>query len=119
MVEREKIDRYRHCIKEVIGRHSSPPAYGDAEMQQIFDAEHDHYQLVHTGWHETERLYGCILHLDIRDGRIWIQYDGTETGIADELAELGIPKEDIVLAYQPPYKRPYTGFGPEGRKQTI
>ncbi|CAK8721187.1 MAG: XisI protein [Candidatus Electronema aureum] len=115
----EKIDRYRDYIREVIGRHSSPPAYGDAEMQQIFDAEHDHYQLVHTGWHETERLYGFVLHLDIRDGRIWIQYDGTETGIADELAELGIPKEDIVLAYQPPYKRPYTGFGPEGIKQTI
>jgi hypothetical protein len=54
----------------------------------------------------------CIAHLDIKDGRIWIQYDETETGIADELAELGVPKEDIILAYHPPYKRPYTGFGP-------
>ena len=115
----EKIDRYRHCIKEVIDRHSSHPAYGDAEMQQIFDTEHDHYQLVHTGWYETERLYGCILHLDIREGRIWIQYDGTESGIADELAELGVPKEDIVLAYHPLYKRPYTGFGPDKRQNVI
>jgi hypothetical protein len=22
----------------------------------------------------------------------------------------GVPKEDIVLAFHPPYKRPYTGF---------
>ena len=109
----EKLDRYRQYIKEVIARHSIPSSYGDAEVQQIFDTERDHYQLVHTGWFELERLYGCIAHLDIKDGRIWIQYDGTETGIADELAELGVPKEDIVLAYHPPYKRPYSGFGPD------
>jgi hypothetical protein len=106
----EKITLYRNYIKEVIKRHSTPSAYGDSEVQHISDTENDHYQLVHTGWFETERLYGCIMHLDIKDGKIWIQYDGTETGIADELAELGVPKEDIVLAYHPPYKRPYTGF---------
>lgn len=107
----EKITLYRNYIREIIKRHSMPPTYGDAEVQQIFDTEHDHYQLVHTGWYKTERLYGCILHLDICDGKIWIQYDGTEIGVADELAALGVPKEDIVLAYHPPYKRPYTGFG--------
>lgn len=109
----EKTDRYRKYIREVIARHSTPSAYGETEVQQIFDTEHDHYQLVHAGWFELERMYGCIAHLDIKNGRIWIQYDGTETGIADELAELGVPKEDIILAYHPPYKRPYTGFGPD------
>ena len=109
----EKTDCYQHYIKEVIARHSIPSSYGETEVQQIFDTEHDHYQLVHAGWLELERMYGCIAHLDIKNGRIWIQYDGTETGIADELAELGVPKEDIILAYHPPYKRPYTGFGPD------
>ncbi len=109
----EKIDLYRKYIKKVIARHSTPSAYGETEVQQIFDTEHDHYQLVHAGWFELERMYGCIAHLDIKNGRIWIQYDGTEAGIADELAELGVPKEDIILAYHPPYKRPYTGFGPD------
>ena len=41
--------------------------------------------------------------------------DRAKTGITDELAELGVPKEDIVLAYHPPYKRPYTGFGPDNQ----
>jgi hypothetical protein len=41
---------------------------------------------------------------------IWIQYDGTEEGIANRLVELGVPREDIVLAFHPPYKRPYTDF---------
>lgn len=106
----EKVDLYRRYIKEVIRRHSRPSAYGDAEIQNIFDTDHDHYQLVHAGWFKKQRQYGCIMHLDIKDGKIWIQHDGTEIGVANELVELGVPKSDIVLAYHHPYKRPYTGF---------
>jgi len=35
----------------------------------------------------------------------------TEADLAQELVELGVPKEDIVLGLQPLYKRPYTGYG--------
>lgn len=35
----------------------------------------------------------------------------TDVDLAQELVELGVAKEDIVLGLQPPYKRPYTGFG--------
>jgi hypothetical protein len=51
-----------------------------------------------------------LLHLDIKDGKIWIQYDGTEGGIALELVELGVPKEDIVLGYHSPSVRGFTEF---------
>lgn len=107
----EKINLYRDHIKKVISLHSLPSAYGDSEIQQIFDSDNDHYQLVHAGWHDAERLYGCIIHLDIKDGKIWVQYDGTEDGVANQLVEFGVPREDIVLAYHPPYKRKYSGFG--------
>jgi len=106
----EKIDLYRNYIKDVISRHSKPSVYGNCVIQKIFDNENDHYQLVHTGWDDTERHYGCIIHLDIKNNKIWVQYDGTEIGVANELVKLGIPKEDIVLAYHPPYKRKYTGY---------
>jgi hypothetical protein len=56
------------------------------------------------------RIFGCILHLDIKDEKVWIQYDGTEDGIADELVALGVPKEDIVLGFHPADRRQYTGF---------
>ena len=39
-----------------------------------------------------------------------IQHDGTESGIADELVQAGIPPEHIVLAFHHPDKRQYTGF---------
>ena len=47
----------------------------------------DRYQVVHVGWSNKRRVYSCVLHLDIIDGKIWIQHDGTEGGIALELIE--------------------------------
>jgi len=106
-----KVEQYRQYVQEVIQRHSAGPVtYGDVEIQTIFDTERDHYQLVHTGWHKKHRQYGCLMHIDIKNGKIWIQHDGTEIGVANELVELGVPKEDIVLAYHAPYQRQYTGF---------
>lgn len=107
-----KIDEYRNYVKEVIRKHSEYPSVPEeAETQVIFDTDHDHYQLVHAGWRQSQRLYGCIIHIDIKkDGKIWIQNDGTEVGTANELVEMGVPKEDIVLAFMAPYKRQFTEF---------
>lgn len=37
-------------------------------------------------------VYGIIIHVDIRDGKIWIQRDFTEEGVASELVDLAVPK---------------------------
>jgi hypothetical protein len=80
------------------------------KIELIFDKENNHYLLIETGWQNDYRIYGTLLHLDIIDNKIWIQHDGTEEGIADELVREGIPKQDIVLAFKPPEIRPLTGF---------
>jgi hypothetical protein len=51
-----------------------------------------------------------MIHVDIINGKIWIQRDGTEYGIANELVNAGIPKNQIVLAFQPADIRQYTEF---------
>lgn len=107
----EKVEKYRSYIEQLINEYGHyKPSHGDIEIQLLFDREHDHYQLSSIGWDGHERIYGSLLHLDIKDGKIWIQYDGTEVGIAKELVSLGVPKEDIVLAFHPHYKRPHTGY---------
>jgi hypothetical protein len=40
----------------------------------------------------------------------WIQYDGTDRPVAEELVAAGIPREDIVLAFYPADVRPHTEF---------
>jgi len=37
-----------------------------------------------------------------------VQRDGTEYGVANELVDLGVPREDIVQGFQAPYQRPDT-----------
>jgi hypothetical protein len=106
-----RVEEYRQHIQNLLREYASYKSSSeDVESQTIFDTEHDHYQLVHAGWNNKRRVYGCVLHLDIKDGKIWIQHDGTEIGIANQLVELGVPKSDIVLAFHSPFKRQFTEF---------
>jgi hypothetical protein len=101
----------RHLLSERAQRSSMQRNAQEYEVQTIFDSEHDHYQLLYVGWRGDKRDFGCILHLDIKGGKIWIQHDGTEEGIANRLVEMGVPKQDIILAFHEPYVRQFTGFG--------
>ena len=106
-----RVEEYPACVEEVIRRHGQyRPTYGDVEVQMVFDREGHHYQLLNVGWDRQRRIWGCLLHIDIKDGKIWIERDGTQEGVANELVEMGVSKQDIVLAFHAPYKRPYTGF---------
>jgi XisI protein len=106
-----RLEQYRHLIQRILTQYAQiPPAYGEIERQTIFDTERDHYQLVNTGWENHRRVYGCLIHIDIRDEKFWVQYDGTEAGVANQLVELGVPKQDIVLAFQSPFMRQLTEF---------
>jgi hypothetical protein len=107
----DKLNNYRQYVKNIITKYSQfKPSYGDVELQIIFDEIRDHYHLMTVGWNDERRIRGSILHIDIKDGKIWIQHDGTEDGIANELLTEGVPKKDIVLAFHSPYRRELTGF---------
>jgi XisI protein len=109
------VDQYRQYIRQLLSeraQRSSMYQYAEEyDVQTIFDTEHDHYQLLYVGWRGEKRDFGCVLHLDIKNGKIWIQHDGTEIGIANQLVELGVPRQDIVLAFHEPYIRQFTDFG--------
>jgi hypothetical protein len=110
----ERLEQYRQAIRQLLTAHaSSEQSDSDTEIecQLIFDTERDHYQLLDVGWEELRRVYNCFIHLDIKDGKIWIQRNMTEADLAQELVEMGVPKEDIVLGLHPHYKRLLTGYG--------
>jgi hypothetical protein len=104
------IDTYRQVIERVLTEYAKLPyAHGDIQTQTVFDRAGDHYLLVNVGW-DDRRVHGCLVHIDIIDGKIWIQRDGTEYGIARELEDAGVPKDRIVLAFRSPEIRKYTGY---------
>jgi hypothetical protein len=108
----ERIVQYRKLVRQLLNSHVVlVSGQSDIECQVVFDAEHDHYQLLDVGWNGLKRVYNCFIHIDIKDSKVWIQRNMTEADLAQELVEMGVLKEDIVLGLHPPYKRPLTGYG--------
>ena len=102
---------YRDLVKQLLTQYLSYQNSEDSlEMEAIFDEERGRYLLLHVGWRDEERIHGCPIHIDIKDDKIWVQRDFTEAGLAEELVELGVPKNDIVLAFRSPFVRQFTGF---------
>lgn len=95
-------ERYRSIVENVLMPYAER-RYSDTGIanEAVFDRERDHYLVVSVGWQGIRRVQHSLLHLDIINGKVWIQRDGTENGIADELEAAGIPKSDIVLAFHP------------------
>lgn len=110
----EKIEAYKEAVQKLIISYAETMHLPkDIEVQCIFDTERNHYQLFHTGWNDSQWIHGCVFHIDIRKEKVWIQHNGTEDDIAQELMNLGVQREDIVLGFHAPYKRKYTGFAVE------
>ncbi len=102
---------YQEIIEKVISDYANFLGDDDCvQIELVFDRTRDRYLLVETGWENGRRTYGTLLHLDIINGKIWIQQDGTEEGIATELVALGVPKEHIVLGFKSLQRRQITEF---------
>lgn len=102
---------YAEIVKRIIRTYAAiKPANGEIEVETVFDDAQGHYEMVYAGWDGSYRIHGPVIHVDVRGDKVWIQHDGTERGIADELVEAGIPPEHIVLAFHHPNKRKYTSF---------
>jgi hypothetical protein len=108
----DTLERYRQIVSKLIQEYAKyKPSHGQIETEAIIDREKDHYEVMHIGWDGQIRIHGSVIHIDIIQGKIWIQYDGTNRPVADELLEAGVPREDIILAFHPPQVRQYTDFG--------
>lgn len=87
-----------------------PYAHGDVRLRMVFDRDRDRYLLMLDGWEGVRQVHGCLVDVEIIDGKFWVHRDGTEYGIARELLDAGIPKDRIVLAFYSPAKRRLTEF---------
>lgn len=67
----------------------------------VIDREHDRYLLQMVRRPKGLQASDTLAHLEIREGKIWVEADGTEKGIATELVAAGIPKNRIVLSFYP------------------
>jgi hypothetical protein len=110
----DTLEKYRGTVQDIIKKYAEIPySYGNIQSQTVFDRDADHYLLMIAGREGVRRVHGCLVHIDIIGGKIWIQRDGTEDGIAEELLKAGIPKDRIVLGFRSPEMRKHTQFATE------
>lgn len=107
----DKLENYRNVVEKIINESAAIPyAYGEIESRTMFDREKDSYMLYSVGWDNRGRIHGINIHVDIINGKFYIQHDGTEDGIATDLEAAGVPKSDIVLAFHEPELRKHTEY---------
>ena len=107
----EKIEKYQQVIKGILDEFiATMSANLEEEVFLVEDKINKNYLIYHNAWRQSSRSYGCILHVRIKNEKVYVEYDGTDQAFADIFVAAGIPKEDIVLAFHAPAKRPYTGF---------
>ena len=108
------LNTYRNVVIDILSQYAKAPALTTAgnqvEEQLILDTERDHYQILTIGWEEGKRGYYPVFHIDVRNGKVWVQEDATDFDIVGELEKRGVKKSDIVLAFQPQYKRELSGY---------
>lgn len=106
-----KLEAIEEIIENLLSEYAKIPyAYGEINSEVVFERTNHRYLLLNVGWDLEKRIHNCIIIIDIINGKVWIQRDGTEEGIADELEKAGIPKDKIVLGFRPPEVRQYTGY---------
>ncbi|WP_413167466.1 XisI protein [Capilliphycus salinus ALCB114379] len=107
----DKVEQYRQFIQQILTEHAQIATPTDTvKAELIFDTERDHYQLAYVGWQGDKRVFGPVMHFDIQEGKIWIQYNGTEDLVAERLVEMGVPTTDIVLGFHSAFKRQFSRY---------
>ncbi len=72
----DNMSTYQQVIETTLREYASVPyAHGDIQ-KVVLDRPNNHYLLVNVGWQDDRRIHGSIIHIDIIDGKIWIQRDG-------------------------------------------
>ncbi|OKH38730.1 XisI protein [[Phormidium ambiguum] IAM M-71] len=101
---------YYDLVETILQQYGSITVGEGTEVELIADRKNGHYLVMFVGWRNEVQVYGSLIHIDIKGNQIWIQQDGTQEGIAQQLVAAGVPQSDIVLGYRSPFVRQFTGF---------
>ena len=107
----DSLATYRQIIQTLLIEYAGiPDTYDNTQNHTIFDVYQDRYLLVNMGCQGKRHIHDCVIHIEIIEGQVWIQQNNTDQRIGEELVKAGIPREHIVLGFQPLELRPYSKF---------
>ena len=96
----DKVEKYKEILQSLILKYASyKPRYTKNEWQPICDNERGEYLLLKFVMDkdgEAKNKYP-IFHLRLKNGKVLIEENNTDSDIVGELLDSGIKKQDIVL----------------------
>lgn len=95
----DKIKKYRRILKNVTEEHARIPSpMKSVRSTAVSDFSQNDYFLI--DFDLQNKKHYVVFHLRLNNGKIWVEQDGIEYGIARDLIEAGVSSQDIVLAFQ-------------------
>lgn len=99
----DKLAKYRAIIKSIISHYGKfQSSVGDVETYPVLDEKTDNYFLVDVGWLAFGRQHAMPIHIRIKDEKVWVEWDGTDQEIVQQLVDNGVDEKDIVLGWEKP-----------------
>ncbi|MEM7125616.1 MAG: XisI protein [Chloroflexota bacterium] len=103
------LENYRDIIKGFLSEcMESLSSTENIRIECVTDDEQKHYEIMEIGWEGDRRIHDSFIHIDIIEDKVWLQHNATEERVAEELIKAGIPRQAIVLGFQPPRVRQFT-----------
>ena len=69
----------RQLIERILNDSAKAPhSHGGFRLQTAFDRDQNHDLILRVGWEGVRRIHGCLVHVDLIDGKFWIQRDEME-----------------------------------------
>jgi XisI protein len=91
---------YRAIVRRIIEQETvGQPSHGKAEVIAICDDASGNYLAMVVGWSSAYRHDHIFIHLRLKDGKVWIEHNGTEEDLVERLVEAGVLREDIVPGF--------------------
>jgi hypothetical protein len=99
----DRVAWYHEVARTLVQRIAAEPGIDQDTDEQLYicDEARGHYIYMATGWHNHYRMYATLLHVRIKDGKIVIEQDGTDT-FGDALRAAGVPQTDIIFGFLEP-----------------
>ena len=96
----DKVVNYDQILKSLVLKYAAlKPDYSTNEWQPICDPERGEYLLVKfvVGKDGFSKNKYSIFHLRLKNGKILVAENNTDSDIVGELMEMGIRKQDLIL----------------------
>lgn len=96
-----KLAKYRRIVKKIVGQYGKfQSSVGNVETYAVCDEHNDNYLVIDVGWLAFGRQHAMPIHIRIKDEKVWIEWDGTDQEIVQQLIDAGVPENDIVLGFE-------------------